>query len=124
MSMMFRSTGPLLLLLSGALLSRSEPLVAEELKGVVEDPTGSAVPRAAVKLHHRASGQNFAKNCDDAGEFHFRELPAGQYDLRARATGFDETQVPVSVTATSSRLVHVRLEIAEATEQLTVNEKI
>ncbi len=56
--------------------------------GVVTDPTGAAIPGAAVTFQHRATGGVATKNSDWTGEFQFDFLRVGTYTLTIQAPGF------------------------------------
>ena len=97
---------------------------AGEIEGVVEDPSGAAVPGARLKLRHRTTGQEFSASSKEAGQFHFTEVPVGRYYLRATARGFEQGEFPVSVSEAPSHPIRIRLEIAETADEVTVTAKV
>lgn len=58
------------------------------LRGDVIDPSGAAVPGAAVKLKSTATGVERAMITGRQGEYLFVQVPPGRYALTVEATGF------------------------------------
>src|ERR1700735_1307027 len=58
------------------------------LSGTVSDPTGAVIPGAKLTLTNKASGFQQAFESDSAGEYNFRNLTPGIYDLAIVATNF------------------------------------
>lgn len=73
---------------AGLLQAAPEALHGARLTGRVLDPSGAAVPRAAVKLTLRATGGEWSQASDAQGTFGFENLGAGEYWLRVAAPGF------------------------------------
>lgn len=61
-----------------------------ELFGTVLDPSGAVVPKAEISATHQATSAVFAVTSGGSGEYHLLGLPAGEYSLTARASGFVE----------------------------------
>src|SRR2546426_703690 len=101
------------LLLSCLIPPAAEAQATGDLKGMIQDPTGSAVPNARLKLQNRTNSGEAAATADETGQFQFTGLPVGQYILKVKAHGFEDAEVPVSVRAASARAIQVRLEVAE-----------
>jgi outer membrane receptor protein involved in Fe transport len=59
----------------------------------VVDPSGAAVPGAAVSLHHDATSATIVKTTDGSGEFVFNFLHVGVYTLNIEAPGFKKFQI-------------------------------
>ena len=57
------------------------------------DPSGAAVPGAAVSLHQDATGAITLKTTDGSGEFVFNFLHIGVYTLNIEAQGFKKFQI-------------------------------
>jgi hypothetical protein len=95
-----------------------------ELKGMVQDPTGSGVPNARLKLQNRSTSEESAAAADGTGLFEFTGLPVGHYILKVKAQGFEEAEVPVSVHADPGRPIQVRLEVAEDATQVDVTARL
>lgn len=90
------------------------------MRGVVEDDTGAIIPRAEVVLKNSAGKETARATSNDVGEFLFNGLAAGEYVLQAQAPNFKPGQAHVSVGTTPVPLQHVRLKVANVTQEITV----
>src|SRR5579871_5680 len=59
-----------------------------ELSGVIQDPSGLAVPKAKVEAEDQATMVRYSAVSDERGEYHILGLPAGQYILTVEQPGF------------------------------------
>src|SRR5579859_6555813 len=59
----------------------------ESLRGTVTDPSGAAVPGAAVEV--RGPGGLHRAKTTDGGQYVFSTLAPGRYEIRVAAKGFD-----------------------------------
>ena len=59
-----------------------------KITGTVFDPHGAVVPFAVVSLTNKDTGEFRTMNADGEGGYQFADLPAGNYSLRAEASGF------------------------------------
>ena len=66
----------------------SAQLTTARFYGIVSDPSGGLIPAAAVTFTHEATGIEYTKTSDAAGEFMFDALRVGVYKLRIEAQGF------------------------------------
>src|SRR5439155_10916926 len=92
------------------------------VRGRVEDSSGQPVLGAEVKLKNKTTHEKFETTSSETGEFTFTNLPEGEYIVSAKAQGLEEAQVGVRVGAKAVPPVHLRLEIAEMQEEMTVTE--
>jgi vitamin B12 transporter len=107
-------------ILSLALLS-CYAAAGASLTGVVKDPQGRPVPGVALAIYSRAGGASAAVTSDSAGAYHFQELPAGDYLLRAEAPGFATFFADdVRLDAGSPRHMDVVVQLAGVHEQMVV----
>src|SRR5689334_15481857 len=76
------------------------------LEGVVSDPTGAAVPGAAVQVTNLSTNQGFKTTTNERGEWLVPALPIASYRIAVTKTGFKSSVsdnveihagVPVSV---------------------------
>jgi hypothetical protein len=58
------------------------------MQGVVKDSTGAVVPKATVEITSPVLVGKKEMKADDAGFFHFENLPAGEYTLTVTSAGF------------------------------------
>ncbi|MBI3404598.1 MAG: TonB-dependent receptor [Acidobacteria bacterium] len=58
------------------------------LEGVVKDPSGAVVPNATVEIRNPVSRFERAVTTNDAGEFHFYNLPFNPYHVTVTLKGF------------------------------------
>lgn len=90
--------------------------------GTVTDPAGAAVPAAIVRATNTATNVEFNTTTTDAGVYRMPYLPPGTYRITVAAPGFkgaahDNVALAVAQTLT----VDFRLEIGQASEQITVS---
>ncbi len=83
----------LFLLLLADVAARAQGAASGALGGVVADASGAAIPNATVQLHSADANTTQTTATDREGEFHFGQLPPGDYSLRISASGFDTLQV-------------------------------
>jgi len=80
------------------------------IAGTVTDPTGAAIPGAKISGKNGTTGDIFAANAGNEGDYLLRNLPAGFYVVQFSALGFQSyaiTNVPVrssNVTQLDARL--------------------
>ncbi len=90
------------------------------LSGWVEDASGGVIPGAKVKLIGKTTGEGFKTTSDETGRFEFANLPEGEYVLSAQAPGLEKTDKKVKVGVSPMAPIHVRLDVAEMKEEVTV----
>ncbi|MBI4893320.1 MAG: TonB-dependent receptor [Acidobacteria bacterium] len=85
---------------------------AQELSGRVIDPSGAAVPGAAVRLYERDSTQQWTATTDGQGKYRMERLPQGSFLLEARTEGLDQASpVAVQLSTGESLEQDLKLEI-------------
>jgi hypothetical protein len=52
-----------------------------KIMGIVQDPAGNLIPRAAATLTNKATGVKQMTQADDQGSFAFPVVPVGAYEL-------------------------------------------
>jgi carboxypeptidase family protein/TonB-dependent receptor-like protein len=91
------------------------------VRGIVEDDSGAAIPRANVVLQQGKSTQVATATSNDIGEFAFNVVAAGDdYVLHAEATGFKPADFKISVGASPVAFQHIRLKVANVSQEITV----
>jgi Carboxypeptidase regulatory-like domain len=105
----------------------SEPLLAQvgtaTLSGSVTDPSGSVVPKAAVKLESIEQRYTRQTVTDISGIYVLSAIPPGNYQLSVSAAGFrPETFTSVGLSSGQASTLNVPLRLTAASEQVTVIE--
>jgi hypothetical protein len=91
------------------------------LSGTVTDPSGAAIPGAKLTLTNEATAfqSNFVS--DEAGNYSFRNLTPGKYDLSASAGGFKtQDQKGIELALNQAARVDVHLPVGQTGETVTV----
>ena len=91
------------------------------LSGTVTDPTGAAIPNAKLTLTNEATGFQSSFVSDASGNYSFRNLTPGKYDLNATAGGFktqDQKGIELLVNQAARQDVH--LAVGQTGETVTV----
>ena len=80
--------------------------IAGSVVGEVTDSSGSVVPGAEITLRNQDTGVSTKVLTSQAGTYSVSNLPAGQYEVEARANGFrslDHFQIATSPISLKSR---------------------
>jgi hypothetical protein len=87
----------------------------------VTDPSGAAVPDAAVTVTNEQTGVVNKATTDSAGSFNITHLDPGTYDLAVEAKGFKHFgQTGIRLEVTASVRVDAKLELGAVTQEITV----
>jgi hypothetical protein len=91
------------------------------LSGSVTDPGGAVIPGATLKLTNSETGFQSTFVSDAAGEYTFRNLTPGKYDLNVMAAGFKSfDRKGIELAVNQAARVPVQLAIGKADETVTV----
>jgi TonB family protein len=94
---------------------------AGRVAGVVYDPLGAVVPHASVTMNNPQASTEDTVRADEAGRFSFVGLPAGSYELRVKAPGFQLYSRPQTPLAGGRDLsVAVTLALGQVNENINV----
>src|SRR5579871_2332497 len=108
-----------LLLLSAAFASAQ---VSSVFSGTVTDPTGAAVADATVTVKNVDTGAFRITTTDAEGQYRVISLPAGEYELRFKKTGFTEAvRTGVHLAVNQEGAVDQALAVGDVSQQVTVN---
>ncbi|HKV38814.1 MAG TPA: carboxypeptidase-like regulatory domain-containing protein, partial [Blastocatellia bacterium] len=58
------------------------------VRGTVKDDTGAVIPKAKVDILDKATNNRWTAQSGAAGDFEFKDLPVGNYQVSISATGF------------------------------------
>jgi len=90
--------------------------------GVVQDPTGAAVPDAAVQLTNEATRVTFSLRTSAAGAYVFEAVQSGSYTVTVEAAGFRKFVARANaVTIGQPTTVNVKLEVGQLAESIEVS---
>lgn len=91
------------------------------LLGVVQDPTGAAVPGASVQLIQQTTKATFSAKTASNGAYAFEALQSGPYTVAVEAAGFRKFLSKDNVVAIGQpTTVNVTLEVGQLSEQIEV----
>jgi len=91
------------------------------VSGIVQDPSGAVIPKAAILLQPTAPNSPPARTTSDSiGNFRFADVSPGPYSLMISAPGFKQTIVAVTVTAKRPVPIRITLALAAHSESVTV----
>jgi hypothetical protein len=110
-------------LITASLFSQS----LTSLSGVVTDPTGSAVPGAAITVTSNETGVRRETASDEQGRYVLPQMPPGTYQLVAKKSGFSDVSIqPIRLLVNTPATVNVAfervgavVEIVEVTAEAT-----
>ncbi len=94
--------------------------ITGEVRGVVLDPSGSAVTQAKITLKSVETGISREQQVTEEGRFAFGLLGIGIYELRAEAPSFKAALTQTLVKAAEVTTVQLKLEVGVMTETVTV----
>jgi hypothetical protein len=90
------------------------------IKGVVQDPSGAAVPSAKVELLNTATRISHTTTTDPAGNYEFVSLAPGAYEVTVEATGFVKEVVNVTLETNQTLNVPIPLTLKAVTQTIEV----
>lgn len=108
-----------------ALLFSSAALAQDmgKVRGVVHDPQHRPIAGATVILRAQSSAWTQSTQSDSEGEFHFFDVPLGNYIVNISAPGFSAQDQSISVVKGKSPVLHFPLEIAASRQVVQVSEQ-
>jgi len=93
------------------------------LSGTISDPSGAVIPGAQVSIRNTATGLAKETIADSTGFYTLPNLPAGTYEIKVTANGFNtavESNVTLGVGAQLT--LKIPLKVGETRQTLTVTE--
>ena len=93
-----------------------------ELRGLVTDAAGAAVPNATVTLTDTGKGTSRTATTDDEGNYIFLAVPPSDYELKVEAAGrgFAASSTRVTLTVGQRSDFPVQLSVTGVTESVNV----
>jgi hypothetical protein len=94
------------------------------IQGRVTDPSGAAVPGAKVTIRNVETNASRTLESDEQGDYRAELLNPGSYEVVVETKGFSTTRrLGIQVPVGSAVTVNVELQVAAATEVITVTEE-
>ena len=98
---------------------------SQEISGFVKDSSGAVVPSAQVSVRHTATGQVRTARSNESGYYVVANLPIGEYEVSAEASGFKKfVKTNVVLTVNAKVAVEVTLEVGNVSESVTVTAEV
>ena len=94
-----------------------------KVRGIVHDPQHRPISGAAVTLRAQSFPWSQTAQTDVEGEFHFSDVPPGNYTIGIAAEGFSAQEQSITVVAGKSPILHFPLEIAASRQLVQVSEQ-
>jgi hypothetical protein len=111
----------LLVIFSFAGVALGQSVDSQEITGVVTDPTGAAVPGAAVTVTNEATLVTHTASSNGEGNYTILNLPVGVYTVSTVVQGFKKSIVSgVNVDVGGKPAVPIVLEVGQVSESVTV----
>lgn len=109
----------LVVLLAGSLAFGQ--YTTQQISGFVRDSTSAVVPNARITARHVETGFVRNTSSNETGYYVISNIPIGEYEIAAEATGFKRFQKSgVVVTVNSKPTVDIALEVGQVSESVTV----
>ena len=93
---------------------------AGTISGKVTDPSGAAIPKAAVALLNRLTNYRQDAIADTEGGFRLVNIPPGRYHLAVTSSGFTASEQDVEVRSTVPTDLKIQLAIGTASTSVNV----
>ncbi len=90
--------------------------------GLIHDPQHRPVQDAKVTLRSTTSDWSQSTVSDSAGEFHFDNLPLGEYRLKVEMNGFADEEQALVLTSGRDAKPHFSLKVARTAETVEVQD--
>ncbi len=110
----------LLALLALPLLASAQTGNAGAVHGTVTDPSGAVIPGATVHLTNAVSGLDRTATTDPTGNFDIPNVPFNNYQVTVSAGGFAPTRQNTDVHSVVGTTLKLVLQIAAASQTVTV----
>src|SRR5712692_9812558 len=91
------------------------------ISGVVQDPSGAAIPGAMVTVRNVDTGTARTLTTDAGGRYTAPDLTLGNYEVTAQQSGF-QTEVRSGITLTVGRqeVINLALKVGQLSDKVTI----
>jgi len=97
--------------------------VSASIKGIVTDPSGAAVPRAAVTAKNTETGAERSSETDDAGRYQIVWLAVGQYQVTVTKPGLEDAiRSGIRLVVGQEASVDLKLQVSAVKAEVRVSE--
>src|SRR5215467_4835313 len=90
------------------------------VQGIVQDPSGAGVAKAAIRLINNGTQATQVATTDGSGNFEFLSLAPGSYKVTVEASGFAKSQVDITLLTAQNLNVPVSLKVGPVSEAVSV----
>jgi hypothetical protein len=91
------------------------------ITGVVSDPSGSAIPGAALVIRNVNTNQSRQTSTNSSGLYSLTSLPVGTYELKVTAAGFQTSEVnDIKVDVGATLRQDVAMKVGQVSETVEV----
>ena len=90
------------------------------VQGIVHDPQDRPIAGASVQLQATTSDWSQTTQTNDKGEFSFTTVPVGDYKITVTQAKLETSEQTVTVTSSSSPVLHFQLPIASLKQTAVV----
>ena len=91
------------------------------ISGLVQDPTGAAIPGVTVRIENLGTGITRTLTTDERGRYTAANLPLGNYEVQAQQSGFEiEVRSGITLTVGREAVVNITLRVGNVSEKVTV----
>src|SRR5215831_2481846 len=106
-------------------ISLITPLFAQfetaEILGTVRDPTGAAIPGAAVTLINPDTGIRSTSMTDEVGNYDFFSVKVGKYSIQVDFPGFAQASITgITADVNARKRVDVTMQVSTAAQSVEV----
>jgi len=91
------------------------------IQGVVQDPSGAAVPKATVQMRNSDTQVLATTTTDQAGNFTFQSLAPGRYKVTVDVSGFAKSEANFTLLTAQNLNLPITLKVGSASESITVS---
>ena len=90
------------------------------IQGIVQDPSGAAIPKATLTLRNTSTGVSQQTTSDASGNYRFVSVAPGPYSITAEAAGFSKSVAQVTLLTEQNLNVPISLKVGSVSEQVVV----
>ena len=94
------------------------------VRGIVHDAQHRPVPGSTAVLKAENSHFTQTTQSDAEGEFHFDNVPLGQYSVTVSKDGFAPQQQRITVLSGTAPILHLELQLATQSQSITVTSEV